>query len=63
MNDINWHHRDDLDFIDLLIRNYNHTILVETNITFRIDNTSNFDPQTGKLISVDETLIRFAFID
>ena len=63
MTDINWHHRDDLDFIDLLIRNYNHIILVETDITFRIDNSNNFDPQTGKLISVDETLIRFAFID
>lgn len=63
MTDINWRHRDDNDFHYVLWRYYNHTILAETDVTFRIDNSSNFDPQTGKLISVDETLIRFAFID
>ena len=63
MNDINWRHRDDNDFHYTLWRYHNHTILAETDVTFRVDNSNNFDPQTGKLISVDETLIRFAFID
>jgi len=63
MNDIHWHHRDDDDFYDILVRYYNHTILTETNIGYRIDNTNNFCSFTGKLLSVNETLIRFAFID
>ena len=63
MNDIKWRHKDNNNFYYVFWRYPNRTILVETDVTFRIDNSSNFDPQTGKLTSVDETLIRFAFID
>ena len=36
MNDIKWRHRDSNDFHYALWRYHNHTILVETDITFRI---------------------------
>ena len=48
MTDIKWHHRYDTDFEDLLFRYYNHVILAETNITFRISNSSFFE--NGKLV-------------
>ena len=50
MTDIKWHHRDDTDFEDLLFRYYNHVILAETDITFRISNSSFFE--NGKLIDI-----------
>jgi hypothetical protein len=63
MNDINWHKRGDADFYDLLIKFKGHTILVETDITFRIDNSSHYCDFTGKLKSCDEILLRYAFIE
>ena len=65
MNDINWRDINDDATWDLLNKNPNHTILVETEITFRIDNTDNVEdsPLHGPwLESAHEKIKRIAFI-
>jgi len=62
-SDIKWHYPWDKDFDDLLMKYKNAEILVETNVTKRISNTKYFEWMTGRLSDVNESILRYAFID
>lgn len=64
MNDINWRDLDDDESWELLVKYPDNLILVETNITFRIDNARNLEdrPAGPYLETAQEKAIRFAFV-
>lgn len=62
MNDINW--RDINEDHHIFLKDLKHKkVIMETNVAFRIDFAWNVDPCNNELITCEETVLRYAFLN